>query len=144
MFVHFAISTKTIVSNYLLLIPLTIIVVLNVLQKPIKERAETRHEPRKTKEDPNVLMLVIDSLSRAHFIRRLHKTISWLESADSSAGGPYDVVQFFKHHAVECCTPGNMRPMLAGMTKEEVDLTANVRKLCEVVLEYRQLLQHGD
>jgi len=99
--------------------------VLNVLQTKTKERAEARHSPRKAKEDPNVLMVVIDSLSRAHFNRRMHKTISWLEKADSSNGGHFEVFEFFKHHAVECCTPGNMRPLLAGKTKEEVDVVTD-------------------
>eukprot|EP01114_Cavostelium_apophysatum_P016440 TRINITY_DN4678_c0_g1_i2.p1 TRINITY_DN4678_c0_g1~~TRINITY_DN4678_c0_g1_i2.p1 ORF type:complete len:451 (+),score=108.04 TRINITY_DN4678_c0_g1_i2:881-2233(+) len=70
-------------------------------------------------ETPSVVMLIIDSLSRAHFIRRLPKTIKMMETLDASKGGNYNVFQYFRYHSISHATPGNMRPLLASLTTNE-------------------------
>jgi len=94
--------------------------VINVRNDTLLHEAQKKQEPRKHRNDPNIVMIVIDSLSRAHFMRRLHKTIKALESLDESNGGDFNVLQFFRYHSVTHSTPGNLRPLFSGFYTEEI------------------------
>jgi len=93
------------------------------------DRSTARQNARKAAgktEDPNVVFLVIDSVSRQHFIRRLPKTVQTIENLDARKGGNYHVNQFFRHSAVGCCTPTNMRALLHGLDRDDQTKVADM------------------
>jgi len=61
---------------------------------------------------PNILIVFIDALSRAHFYRRLTSTAKALSEIQDS--GKADVHQFFKYHAQASHTGPNTVPMYTG------------------------------
>ena len=93
----------------------------------------TLSEERKNKEinsDPyskNIMMLYIDSVSRANSMRQLKKTLKFISKFISYKGGfnkkypseNYHSFQFFKYHSFKYFTQGNYPLIYYGRTREE-------------------------
>jgi hypothetical protein len=89
----------------------------NVYNSEIEEEAKSKLPSGK---QYNVIVVLIDSTSRAHFLRRLPKSTKVIESLDERNGGNFNVFQHFRYHALSFATPGNVRPLIAGMNSKEL------------------------
>ena len=77
----------------------------------------------------NILMLYIDSISRANALRKLKKTIKFFEQFISYKGGynkkysteNFHSFQFFKYHAFEAYTVGNFPKLFYGNKRNAKD-----------------------
>jgi len=97
----------------------TILARLNqaVSSPPSKENNST--DPLPFSHPPNIVILFIDALSRAHVYRRLPKTVQALVEIQESGNG--DIYQFFKYHALGSHTGPNTIPMFTGAVPQEDD-----------------------
>jgi hypothetical protein len=73
---------------------------------------EPVHLSSENVERVNFLMFQIDTLSRAHFIRKLEQTVSMLETLNST--GLYDVYQFFRVVTIGFNTENNSKALYTG------------------------------
>ena len=89
-----------------------------------KERKEL--ESKNSPYSNNIIIIYIDSVSRAHSMRQLNKTLSFFEQFMSYEGGfnqkfpeeNFHSFQFFKYHSFLERTAGNLPPMFYGNRKE--------------------------
>ena len=87
----------------------------------------------------NIMVLYIDSLSRANAIRKLKKTMTFFEQFSSYKGGfneksPTEIFhtfQFFKYYAFEGQTVGNYPRMFYGQAREVKNKTRITKYLNE-------------
>ena len=87
----------------------------------------------------NIMILYIDSVSRALALRQLKKTMKFFEKFMPYQGGHhmkypeenYHSFQFFKYHSFRMFTPGNFPILFYGNTKEVKDLVLMTRYLKE-------------
>jgi hypothetical protein len=89
-----------------------------------KERKDM--ESKNSPYSNNIIIIYMDSVSRAHSMRQLNKTLSFFESFMSYEGGfnqkfpeeKFHSFQFFKYHSFLERTAGNLPPMYYGNIKE--------------------------
>jgi len=71
------------------------------------------------KKLPNVLIVVLDSISRGHFYRVMRKSIEALREIDSNYSIPAAVFDFELFQSVSMHTFDNLRPLFSGVTSGE-------------------------
>ena len=89
-----------------------------------KERKDM--ESKNSPYSNNIIIIYMDSVSRAHSMRQLNKTLSFFESFMPFEGGfnqkfpeeKFHSFQFFKYHSFLERTAGNLPPMYYGNIKE--------------------------
>ena len=89
-----------------------------------KERKDM--ESKNSPYSNNIIIIYMDSVSRAHSMRQLNKTLSFFESFMTYEGGfnqkfpeeKFHSFQFFKYHSFLERTAGNLPPMYYGNIKE--------------------------
>ena len=87
----------------------------------------------------NIMILYIDSVSRAHAMRQLKKTMQFFDKFSSYQGGHHEKYpdenfhsfQFFKYHCFKWFTPGNFPVLFYGNKKEVNNLTLITKYLKE-------------
>ena len=87
-----------------------------------RKKLESKNNPYSN----NIMIIYIDSVSRACSIRQLNKTLSFFEKFISYEGGfnkkfpdeKFHSFQFFKYHAFEGRTSGNYPPLYYGNKRE--------------------------
>lgn len=81
-----------------------------------KETAQTMQKLRQAhsthKKPLIVLMMIVDSFSRKHFFRKLHKTVDYLNHLNS--GNSYKIYDFFMHNIIGTNSVGNQAPILGS------------------------------
>jgi len=87
-----------------------------VRNKAVVQRSffKERFRPRQSMVN-NVLAIFVDSISRAHFHRKMKKTVKWLEKYYNSRTTTKESFQFFRYHAVKHYTAGTMIPVYFGV-----------------------------
>ena len=83
-------------------------------------------ESKSTPYSNNILIIYLDSVSRAHSIRQLNKTLSFFENFISYEGGfnqkfpeeKFHSFQFFKYHSFQERTSGNFPRIYYGNRRE--------------------------
>lgn len=66
----------------------------------IAKKKELMKNNKELKKRPNVLVLLIDSLSRQHFFRKMPKTAAYFENYFERKEPGFEAYQFFRFHAV--------------------------------------------
>ncbi|CAI2383360.1 unnamed protein product [Moneuplotes crassus] len=98
--------------------------------KPNSTRAEEQKELReqiierekadgtyKNRIDKNILILYIDNVSRAHFARKMPKTVEWIAQFVDNQESPYTTYQFPKFHSSYYATNPTWAGLFFGQDK---------------------------
>ena len=112
---------------------------LEVLLKPNYTRAEEQKKVweeviHKEKEngtyderiDKNVVIIYIDNISRAHFIRKMKKTVKWLEQYVDNEESDYTTYQYTRYHSSMYATSGNNAALFYGQFRVVADAHMNM------------------
>jgi hypothetical protein len=121
--------------------------------------ATTNNQRSAQPRPPNIEMIMIDAMSREHFMRSMPATVSFMEklstpssssssspsssksgsSSSSSSSTGYTAFEFLRYHIVGFSTRGNLLPMLCG-----VDGTPKSNQQCPAAnLIWNQYRQYG-
>ena len=86
----------------------------------IKEREKILSEKKNNIKYKNILVIFIDTLSRAHFFRKLPKTINYLNRFSkyqtNSLKKKFNIFQYFKYHSLNTYTDPNLIAAYYGTT----------------------------
>ncbi|PRP85778.1 hypothetical protein PROFUN_05970 [Planoprotostelium fungivorum] len=92
-----------------------------------KNTTVSRASSKKDNKDKvNVLFLIFDAVSRAHFLRRMPQTVRFLENMTREQNSPAELFQFFRYHSLESYTIPNEQAMFLG-NNEFIDKKENVQ-----------------
>lgn len=80
----------------------------------------------KNRIDKNVLIIYIDNISRAHFMRKMPKTARWLEDYVDNDESDYSTYQFFRYHSEFYSTGFSNAGMFFGANQLVYDVKANM------------------
>mmetsp|Transcript_1333 Transcript_1333/g.1997 ORF Transcript_1333/g.1997 Transcript_1333/m.1997 type:complete len:744 (+) Transcript_1333:17-2248(+) len=92
---------------------------LNEIKPEKKEKVEEKVEEKKddstneAEKKPNVVMFMLDGLSRVHFHRLFSSLLSYLQKNNLNTG--YYTFEFFKYHAIDYSSNSNQTPMFFGV-----------------------------
>lgn len=78
--------------------------------------------------DVNVLLLYIDTLSRAHFMRNLPKTSDFLSQFVGNTSSSHELIQYFRYHSVWLNSRINHNAMWYGQIGNASDYEQNLFK----------------
>eukprot|EP01119_Soliformovum_irregulare_P007296 TRINITY_DN1969_c0_g3_i1.p1 TRINITY_DN1969_c0_g3~~TRINITY_DN1969_c0_g3_i1.p1 ORF type:complete len:706 (-),score=191.77 TRINITY_DN1969_c0_g3_i1:29-1837(-) len=93
------------------------------------------------KEDPNVIVFMLNSLSRPKFLRKLHRVTSLMKDLEESK--KFKILEFFRFHSVSHGNPGNRRPLLAGISSAEFRRGNISEQEIEISLFWQRYKEHG-
>jgi len=80
----------------------------------------------KSRMDKNVLLIYIDNISRANFMRRLSKTAEWLSQFVDNQESDIKTYQYFRYHSVFYNTQYTNSAMFYGEIEDVGDTSNNV------------------
>lgn len=88
-----------------------------------KEKADGTYQNRM---DKNVLLLYIDNMSRANFMRRMPKTAQWLARFVDNQESDYTTYQYFRYHSVFYNTQYTTSALYFGEIEDVKDTSNNI------------------
>jgi hypothetical protein len=90
----------------------------NGLERMTVQQHKKQTDPQIRGFKPNLVVLLLDGISRTHFHRIMHHTESILdriERQEKPFNSGYKVTEFFKYHAVDYSSNSNETPMWTGI-----------------------------
>ena len=88
-----------------------------------KEKAEGTYESR---IDKNILILYLDNISRAHFYRKMPKTVEWLSQFIDDEESNFTTYQYFKYHSQYFATNSSWAGLFFGEYRSVNSGSSNV------------------
>jgi len=79
-----------------------------------KNETVTRSNKERRGQPINIAFIILDAVSRAHFLRRMPETAALLENMTSSGDSLAESFQFFRYHSLESFTIPNEQAMFLG------------------------------
>jgi len=64
----------------------------------------------------NIITVFLDTMSRAHFMRKMKKTFAWMEQYYNNSKSPREAYQFFRFHSLGQTTEQNIMAVYFGRT----------------------------
>jgi len=88
-----------------------------------KEKEDGTYDQR---IDKNVLLIYIDNISRAHFIRKMSKTVKWLERFVDNESSEIATYQYLRYHSSMYATSGNNAALYYGQFRDVRNASTNI------------------
>lgn len=98
-------------------------------QKKLHEKIiseEKANGTYKNRIDKNKLIIYLDNVSRAHFIRKMPKTVEWLSQFVDNVKSEYSTYQFFRYQSIYFNTANSNSGLYYGVTREVDDAGSNI------------------